>query len=184
MNLMLGFVPFILFCVLMGLSPDIALWIAFAAAFALGMRSFLDTRVLKTLDAGNTALFGLLALYKGFVQPGLPFGIVLLAVDGGLLAIVIASLLLHEPFTLQYAREQAPPEQWTTKAFLNANYVVTGAWLAALALMTAADIAAVLFGLFSLTAAVALGLVALFAALAFSLRYPAYLRRSSETPRK
>ena len=40
----------------------------------LGMRSFLDTRVLKTLDAGNTVLFGALALYKGFVQPGLSFG--------------------------------------------------------------------------------------------------------------
>src|SRR5690242_16568667 len=106
MNLALGFVPFILFAVLMRLSTDLALWVAFAAAFTLGMRSFLDTRVLKTLDAGNTALFGLLALYKGFIQPSLSFGALLLAVDGGLLAIILASIVLHEPFTLQYAREQ------------------------------------------------------------------------------
>ncbi len=179
MNLVLGFTPFILFAVLMGLSPDIALWVAFAAAFTLGMRSFLDTRVLKTLDAGNTALFGLLALYKGFIQPSLSFGVVLLAVDGGLLAIVIASLLLHEPFTLQYAREQVAPAEWTSKIFLRANYVVTAVWVAALALMTAADAAATLLARISVTMAAAGGLVALAVALTFSLRYPAYLRRHS-----
>jgi hypothetical protein len=124
------------------LSDDLALWIAFAAAFALSMRSFLDTRVLKTLDGGNTVLFGALALYKGFIQPGLTFSTLLLAVDGGLLAIIIASLVLHEPFTLQYAREQVAPEDWQSPTFLHANYVVSGVWVAALAIMTAADAAA------------------------------------------
>jgi hypothetical protein len=176
MNLVLGFVPFILFAVFMRLSDDLALWIAFAAAFALGMRTFLDTRVLKTLDAGNTALFGLLALYKGFIQPGLSFGILLLAVDGGLLAIMIASLLLHEPFTLQYAREQVSPEKWQTRAFLRTNYVVTGVWVAALSIMTVADAVATFTPKLSLTEAVAAGLVALAGALTFSLRYPSYVR--------
>ena len=183
MNLVLGFVPFILFAVLMRLSTDLALWIAFAAAFTLGMRSFLDTRVLKTLDAGNTALFGLLALYKGFIQPSLSFGALLLAVDGGLLAIIIASLLLHEPFTLQYAREQVTPEQWQTPLFLRTNYIVTGVWVAALPLMTGADAAATLASAISVTSAMAAGLVALVIALTFSLRYPAYLReRDSSSP--
>ncbi len=176
MNLVLGFVPFILFAVLMGVSPDMALWVAFAAAFALGIRSFLDTRVLKTLDAGSTALFGVLALYKGFVQTSLPEGAVLLAVDGGLLVIMIASLLLHEPFTLQYAREQVAPDEWDSALFLRTNYVVTGVWVAALALMTLADAAATLASAISVTVATAAGLVALAAALTFSLRYPAYLR--------
>ena len=176
MNLVLGFVPFILFAVLMGISPDVALWAAFAAAFTLGMRSFLDTQVLKTLDAGSTVLFGLLALYKGFVQPSLSFGSVLLAVDGGLLAIMIASLLWHEPFTLQYAREQVARDEWDTALFLRTNYVVTGVWVAALALMTAADAVATFAAAISVTMAAAAGLVALAAALTFSLRYPAYLR--------
>src|SRR5471030_180046 len=178
MNLVLGFVPFILFAVFMPLSDDVALWIAFAAAFGLGMRSFLDTQVLKTLDGGNTALFGLLALYKGFIQPGLPFGALLLAVDGGLLAIMLASLVLHEPFTLQYAREQVPAELWQTPAFLHTNYVVTGVWVAALGFMTLVDAAATFSAHISVTVAVAAGLVALAAALTFSLRYPAYARRS------
>jgi len=180
MNLVLGFLPFILFDVLMRLSADMALWAAFAVAFTLGMRSFLDTRVLKTLDAGNTALFGVLAIYKGFIQPSLGYGAVLLAVDGGLLAIVILSLVLHEPFTLQYAREQVAPEQWQAPAFLRANYVVTGVWTAALAIMTLADAAAVLVPVVTVTEAAVAGLVALALALTFSLRYPAYPRGAPE----
>ncbi|HEV2653218.1 MAG TPA: hypothetical protein VGU69_18285 [Rhizomicrobium sp.] len=179
MNLVLGFVPFILFAVLMGLSVDLALWVAFAAAFTLGIRSFLDTRVLKTLDAGSTALFGSLALFKGFVAPSLPLGIVLLAVDGGLLAVMLISLVLHEPFTLQYAREQATPELWQEPDFLRTNYVVTGVWVLALALMTAIDAAAIFTGRISLTVAVGAGLVALAGALTFSARYTAYTRGGS-----
>jgi hypothetical protein len=179
MNLVLGFVPFILFAVLMGLSVDLALWVAFAAAFTLGIRSFLDTRVLKTLDAGSTVLFGSLALFKGFVAPSLPLGIVLLAVDGGLLAVMLISLVLHEPFTLQYAREQATPELWQEPDFLRTNYVVTGVWVLALALMTAIDAAAIFTGRISLTVAVGAGLVALAGALTFSARYTAYTRGGS-----
>ena len=179
MNLVLGFVPFILFAVLMGLSVDVALWVAFAAAFTLGIRSFLDTRVLKTLDAGSTILFGGLALFKGFVAPSLPLGTVLLAVDGGLLTIMLISLILHEPFTLQYARQQAMPELWREPGFLRTNYVVTGVWVLALALMTAIDAAAIFTGRISLTVAVGVGLVALAGALTFSARYTAYTRGGS-----
>ncbi len=179
MNLVLGFIPFILFAVLMGLSVDLALWVAFAAAFTLGIRSFLDTRILKTLDAGSTVLFGSLALFKGFVAPSLPLGIVLLAVDGGLLTIMLISLILHEPFTLQYAREQATPEHWREPDFLRTNYVVTAVWVLALALMTAIDAAAIFTGRISLTVAVGAGLVALAGALTFSARYTAYTRGGS-----
>ena len=41
MNLIIGFVPFILYALLVRLSDDLALWVAFAVAFALGMRSLL-----------------------------------------------------------------------------------------------------------------------------------------------
>lgn len=182
MNLVLGFVPLILFAVLMSVSVDLALWVAFAAAFTLGIRSFLDTRVLKTLDAGSTVLFGGLALFKGFVAPSLPLGIVLLTVDGGLLAIMLISLILHEPFTLQYAREQSTPELWQQPEFLRTNYIVTGVWVVALALMTAIDAAAIFTGRISLTVAIGVGLVALAGALTFSVRYTVYTRGRAGHP--
>jgi len=172
MNLIVGFVPFILYALLVRLSDDLALWVAFAVAFALGMRSFLETRVLKTLDMGSMVLFGALALYKGFVEPGLTFGIELLLVDGSLLAILLASWLLYEPFTLQYAREQVSPQLWKSPAFLRTNAIVAGVWLTAFILMTVADIAATVTSRISASSAMAAGLVALAGALTFSLSYP------------
>jgi hypothetical protein len=177
MNLLLGFAPFLLFAVLMQLSPSLALWVAFAAAFALGIRSFLESRILKTLDWGSVALFGLLAVFAEFIPPNVTLSTVRLAVDGGLLIIVVVSLVLREPFTLQYAREQAPRELWSSAPFIRTNYVVTIVWAAAFAIMTAADAAATFTAQLPLAEAVMLGLAALAGALTFTYQYPAYVRR-------
>jgi hypothetical protein len=176
MNPVLGFVPFILFIVLVRLSDNLALWVAFAAAFAFGIGSFLETRVLKTLDLASTAVFGLLALYKGFVEPSLSLGMELLLVEGSIFAVLLSSVLLQKPCTLQYAREQVLPKQRATRRFIRANYIVTGVWLAAFAVMTAADVAAVLTVKLSVNIAMATGLVALAGALIFSVRYSAGAR--------
>jgi len=178
MTLVLGFVPFILFSLVARVSDDLALWIAFAASFALGMRAFLETRVLKTLDAAGTLLFGSLALYKGFVQPGLASGAVQLVVHAGLLAVMVVSLFLHEPFTLQYSREQVLPESWKTKSFLRANNRLTAIWVLALAVMAAIDAAALLTPDVSYTLAATAALVALAGALTFTVRYPVTARES------
>ena len=64
-----------------------------------------------------------------------------LAVDGGLLVIVLVSLAIGMPFTLQYARESVPKEFWTVPLFITTNQRITAAWAAAFAVMTAADAA-------------------------------------------
>ena len=71
MGILLGFAPFIVFALLAGLSIDLALWTALAAAFVIGIRDFAHTRLLRVLDMGSVVLFGLLALYTGFIQPSL-----------------------------------------------------------------------------------------------------------------
>jgi tryptophan-rich sensory protein len=38
------------------------------------------------------------------------------------------SIAIRQPFTLQYAREQAPRELWDNPAFLRVNYVITAVW--------------------------------------------------------
>lgn len=173
MNPLLGFVPFIAFVVLVRLSDNLALWVAFAAAFALAMHSFLETRVLRALDLGSLALFGSLALYKGFIQPGLSLGTELLVVEGAIFAVLLASLLLQKPCTLQYARKQVAQKQESSRRLVRAHSIVTGVWLAAFAIMTAADLAAALTPQISVNIALAAGLVALAAALTFSVRYSA-----------
>src|SRR5262249_29631626 len=103
LNLLVGFVPFGLFTVLARLSVDLALWLSFATAFAIGMRGFLKHRVLRFFDLGSTVVFGFLAMFCGFFEPGLQISAIRLIVDISLFAIAFASLVARQPFTLQYA---------------------------------------------------------------------------------
>lgn len=62
-----------------------------------------------------------------------------LIVDAGLLLIVLVSLAIRKPFTLQYAREQVSKELWASPEFLRTNDVITAVWALAFAVMVAAD---------------------------------------------
>ena len=99
MGILLGFAPFIVFALLMNVAVDLALWAAFATAFVLSIRDFAHTRILRTLDVGSTALFGLLAFYAGFVHPSISPQAVRFIVDCGLLLIAVYSMASGNPLT-------------------------------------------------------------------------------------
>lgn len=176
MGILLGFAPFIVFVLLTGLSTDLAIWAALAVAFAIAIRDFAHTRLLRVLDVGSVILFALLALYTGFIQPSLSPQAVRLVVDGGLLSVVLVSLFIGNPFTVDYAREQVPAEFWNTPAFLRANFAIACVWGLAFAAMTAADAAATFNTRFPVNLDAAAGFAALTLAVIFTARYPAYLR--------
>jgi hypothetical protein len=176
MGILLGFAPFILFSLLTNISVSLALWVAFAAAFAIGIRDFAHTRILRVLDVGSTILFGLLALYAGFIQPSLSVQAVRLAVDCGLLLIAATSMAIRNPFTLQYAREQTPQEFWNTPVFIRTNYIITAVWTLAFLVTTAADATATFNKKFPLALDIGVGLAALALAVIFTARYPALVR--------
>ena len=176
MGILLGFAPFIVFALLTNVAVDLALWAAFATAFALAIRDFAHTRILRVLDVGSTALFGLLALYAGFIQPGLSLQAVRLVVDCGLLLIAIFSIASRNPFTLQYAREQTPKEIWDHPVFIRTNYIITGVWTLSFLVTTLADGAATFDKGFPLSLDIAVGLGALALAVIFTARYPDYVR--------
>jgi hypothetical protein len=178
--MLLGFAPFIVFALLAIVAVDLALWVAFATAFAVGIRDFAQARLLRFLDVASTALFGLLALYVGFVQPGMPITIVRLAVDGGFCAICLLSILIRNPVTLQYACDQMPKEMWNTRRFVYTNYAITLVWALAFALMAAADAFANINKELPLSLDVAVGLVALAIAIGFTARFPAYMNAHAE----
>jgi hypothetical protein len=180
MGILLGFAPFILFSLLTGLSVSLALWVAFAAAFAIGIRDFLHAKTLRVLDAGCLALFALLAIYAGFIQPGLNVQAVRMIADVGLLLLAVVSMAMRNPFTLQYAREDVPGELRETPQFVRANYILTAAWALAFAIMGAADAYATFDRRFPLSLDVAAGLAALALAIVFTLRYPAMPRASEQ----
>lgn len=45
-----------------------------------------------------------------------------------LVAIALGSIAVRQPFTLAYAKEDAPRELWDDPAFLRTNYLITWAW--------------------------------------------------------
>jgi hypothetical protein len=179
--MLLGFVPIILFTLLANLSQDLALWMAFASAFVVGIRDFAQERLLRLLDVGSTTIFGLLALYAGFVQPGLTIQMTRLVVDSGFFALALASILLRNPLTLQYAREQVPDEFRTMTRFVLTNYALTAIWMLGFAVMGAADALSNIDKRLPLSLDAATGLIVLTATVVATARYPAYLRTHAQS---
>ncbi|WP_232316787.1 hypothetical protein [Candidatus Burkholderia verschuerenii] len=95
---------------------------------------------MKILEIGTFLLFGALTLYALVFGASWSVPAVRLRVDAGLLLIVLASIALRQPFTLQYAREKVAADRWDAPEFLRANYAITSVWALAFAAMVAADL--------------------------------------------
>jgi len=178
MSIVLGLVPFIVFFVVMRtFSPLAGLAAAFAASVLLGIRQWARGESVKVLEVGSLLLFGVLLLYTLIAAPVWTVATVRLAVDGGLLAIVLVSLAIGMPFTLQYARESVPPEFWTSPIFMTTNRRISSVWAAAFAVMTAADAAAHAIEAIPLWVDIAASVIAFAVAVWFTRWYPALVRR-------
>jgi hypothetical protein len=172
MNLVLGFGPFILFALLSRLSADLALWTAFAAAFVVTIRDFIERPQLRLLDGVSLLLFGALALWRGFLDPGLTLAALRTIVDLGLTAAILLSLLRRKPFSLQYAGRGG----WSEADFLRINFVISFVWLAAFAAMALAD-ALVTFASQPLYVGIAVSVAAFALSILVTLRYPASVKQ-------
>jgi len=173
MNLVAGFAPFILFTILSRLSVDLALWTAFATAFVVTIRDFVESPSLRLLDTGSLILFALLALGRGFLDPGLSLASVRFIAALALFLLLGLPLALGRPFSVDYARLDPREAGWPPILFQRVNYLVSGVWTTAFAAMAAADGAVTFDAGLPLYASVAISLVALASAIAFTLRYPA-----------
>lgn len=143
MNLLLAFAPFLAFalvCHLVGAIPALAA--GAIVSLALNVRDALTPgRSPKLLEIATFVLFALLLCYALVAQPDWSLIEVRLMVDCGLLVIVLGSLLVGRPFTIQYARERVPSEQWGSPEFMRINQRITGVWAGAFAVLVIADIA-------------------------------------------
>ena len=171
MTLLFGFAPFLLFAILSRLSADLALWLAFAAAFVVTIRDFVESPSLRLLDGVSLVLFGLLALGRGFVAPELSLAAVRTIVDAGLCLAILVSLLRRQPFSLQYASQDSKGRHWPLPIFLKVNWLISSVWGLSFALMALAD-GAVTFLPVPFYVGIAVSVVALSFAVAFTLRYP------------
>lgn len=142
MAIFLILAPYGAFTVLM-LMTSATLSLFGAAAVCLGAISFdlARGRSVKILAAGSAILFAGIGAYLALIDPALSHAKVKLAVDSGVLAISLGSMLIRYPFTLQYALESVPAETAAMPGFLRANYVITGAWTLATLLMMLVNVA-------------------------------------------
>jgi hypothetical protein len=142
MGIFLAFTPFIAFALVATYVGSTAGLIS-AAVIAAGLlaRDWLMLgKSPKILEIGTVVLFTVLAL---LVVTGLGEWSVMgvrLRVDGGLLLIALASIVIRRPFTLQYAREQTPQEIWNNPLFIRTNYIITLVWTLAFVVMVGADV--------------------------------------------
>ena len=172
MNLVVGFAPFILFALLSRLSADLALWVAFAAAFVVTIRDFVESPSLRLLDAGSLVLFAGLALVRGFVDPTLSLAAVRFIAEMALFLLLAVPMILRRPFSVAYARLDPREQGWPQKLFLRVNYLVSAAWVLAFAAMASADAAVTFVPDTPLYVSIAVSVLALGSAITFTLRYP------------
>jgi hypothetical protein len=142
MGMLLAFAPFIAFAVidrLLGATLGLVAGTAVSAAVIL--HEMISTRrTAKWLEIGTAVLFGGLTVYSLLGDVTWSIIGVRLCVDAGLLTIILLSLALQRPFTLQYAREQVAHEFWDSPEFIHTNYVISGTWALAFVVMVTADL--------------------------------------------
>ena len=142
MNILLGFLPFLAFALLSGpLGATYALIVAAVLSAGLMLRGRLAGASPKILEIGTLVLFIAVAIYSGLAGASLSLIAVRLIVDCGLLAVVVVSMAVGRPFTLQYAREQVAKEFWQSPSFVRTNYIITAGWAVAFLVMVLAEAA-------------------------------------------
>lgn len=171
--MLLAFAPFVTFAILNHfVAPTIALVAAALVSLALVLREIVLGRSAKILEVGTCLLFGGLAIYSYVSGSSWPVVGTKLAVDFGLLAIVLFSLLIGRPFTIQYAREQVSSELWSTPEFVRTNQVITLVWLAAFLAIVVADLILLYLPDVPHKVSVLLTIGALYGAFKFTMAYP------------
>jgi hypothetical protein len=145
MTIFLILAPYGAFAVLMLLvSPTASLVAASGVCLATIAVDAVRGRSLKVLAVSSAILFAGIAVYLNAIDPNVSDKAVKLAVDVGILAVSLVSMLVRRPFTTQYALESVPAEIAAMPGFSHANYVITGAWTVSMLLMMLAN-AAILY---------------------------------------
>jgi hypothetical protein len=136
----------------------------------------------KILEAGTVVLFGGLAIFTALTRFDWTILEARLAVDLGLLAIVLGSILVRRPFTLQFAREEVPREYWTNPQFIATNYKISAVWAGAFVVLVLDDVVMAFFPAIPLWIGIVVTVLALAGAIWFTRWYPQQVRKRLASP--
>lgn len=180
MTTILIMLPYVAHAALILVSPMLSVTVGAALCLAAIIVDRARGRSIKLLSAGSAIVFAGLACYRSLVDPEMSAAAMHLAVDSGVFAIALGSIVARFPFTLQYALEAEPAEIAAMPGFRRANYVISGAWALATALMIAANVTMIYVPGLPIWAGLAIAFAARNSALYFTRWYPAYYRVKSE----
>ena len=161
-----------------------ALLAAAALSALLILRERRRGKSIKILEVGTVVLFGGLAIFTAITHFDWTILEARLAVDVGLLVIVLGSLIARRPFTLQFAREEVPQEFWANPQFIATNYKISGAWGLAFAVLVLADIVMAYYPAVPLWVGIIITILALAGAIWFTRWYPERVRRTLALPNR
>ena len=182
MTLFLILAPYGAFALLMLTTSTVSsLFGAAAVCLAIIAFDFMRGRAVKMLGAGSAVIFAALGCYQVLGNAPLSALGVRIALDSGLLAIGLVSLIVRRPFTLQYAREMATSEAMQRPDFLTVNYVITAVWTVAFLLMISANLLLINLPDLPLWSGLAMAFLIRNPAVYFSKWYPDYQLRKNKT---
>ena len=183
MTIFLILAPYAAFATLM-LVSSAAVSVFASAAICLMVIAYdaLRGRSLKMLGAGSVIVFAALGAYITLLDRSLSSSAVKLAVDAGVFAISLTSLVIRKPFTLQYAREIVEPETAKLPGFMAANYIITWAWTGAALLMMVGNAAILYVPGLPLWFGLLIAFAARNSAVYFTKWYPQYRKAKHAAP--
>jgi hypothetical protein len=142
MGILLAFAPFIEFVVLdelLGSTEGLLAGIIMSAGLLI--RDWMSAdREPKIIEIGTAIFFCGLAVQALLLDPAWSIDGVRLRVDSGLLIMILVTLAIRQPFTLQYAREQVAREFWESPEFIRTNYVITAVWALAFSVVVIVEL--------------------------------------------
>lgn len=173
---MLAFLPPAIYFFIAPLSVSLALWLGFAAAFAMGVTGFGSTRTIRIFDMSGWISFGILALYAAAIKPDLAPTEAGLVVSAGYLAAIAATLGLRRPFTTQYDLFKA---EFDPAQVAQRHWIISAVWAACFALIAATNTVSVILLRLSPGWAGVLTLALFASTLTFTWHSGAYIDRRS-----
>lgn len=132
---LVGLSPWIVYALVEGEGRlELSAAIAFGAALLILLVGWLRGSSPKLLEYTDVVFFGALAIFVAVASDDTHDWLERWSgevANIALVVIAVGSILIRQPFTLAYAREETPKELWENPAFLRTNYIITAFWAGA-----------------------------------------------------
>jgi hypothetical protein len=155
-------------------SATVSLFAAAGICLAILAFDVARGRSVKILGAGSVVTFAAIGCYVWLVDPGMGVSAVKFSVDAGVLLVILLSIAIRVPFTLQYALEKVDAQTARLPGFIRANYIITSAWAASMLAMMIGNVALIYMPGLPIWSSLLVAFAARNSAVYFTKWYPEY----------